>query len=241
METSKVKESTISLSYPMLARGNYMKLSLKMKLYMQAHGVWVAVEPKDPKKEVEETTDKLALAAIYQDRVKKARVQTLKAEFESLSMRDTEKLDDYSLKLNGLITNIRALGETIEEAYVVKKLPDRFQQRTKRKSRKPTTAYKEEWERKESGESKLLLTREEWIKRSGKGGNYNRNREGLRGVRDRTRVKCFNCHNYVHFTAECRKPERGKEQNQEANLTQLQDNEPALLLTECEKKGKIHY
>ncbi|XP_074349180.1 uncharacterized protein LOC141688929 [Apium graveolens] len=158
METSKVKESTISLSYPMLARGNYTKLSLKMKLYMQAHGVWVAVEPKDPKKEVEETTDKLALAAIYQgipedtllsltekktakeawdainvlcqgaDRVKKARVQTLKAEFESLSMSNTEKLDDYSLKLNGLITNIRALGETIEEAYVVKKLPDRFQQ-----------------------------------------------------------------------------------------------------------------
>lgn len=56
------------------------------------------------------------------DRVKKARVQTLRVEFENFSMKDTEKIDDFTMKLNGIVTNIRTLGETIVESVVVKKL-----------------------------------------------------------------------------------------------------------------------
>lgn len=56
------------------------------------------------------------------DKVKEAKAQTLKAEFESLNMKDTDKLDDFCLRLNGLVTIIRTLGEIIEETYVVKKL-----------------------------------------------------------------------------------------------------------------------
>lgn len=41
--------------------------------------------------------------------VKKARVQTLKSEFESLNMKEGDQLDDFCLKMNGLVTNIRAL------------------------------------------------------------------------------------------------------------------------------------
>lgn len=67
-------------------------------------------------------------------RVKRARVQTLKAEFETLSMKEVEMIDEFRLKLNRLVTNIRALGETVEESYVVKKLlrtmPARFLQIT---------------------------------------------------------------------------------------------------------------
>ncbi|XP_074336183.1 uncharacterized protein LOC141673349 [Apium graveolens] len=55
-------------------------------------------------------------------KVKMAKAQTLKAEFESLSMKDSENLDNFCMKLNGLDANIRALGETIGEEYVVKKL-----------------------------------------------------------------------------------------------------------------------
>lgn len=118
---------------------------------MQAQGVWHAVEAES-KTDVEEKTDKIAMAAIYQsipedillsvaekktvketweavktmclgaDKVKKARIQTLKAEFESLSMKETEAIDDFCMKLNGLVTNIRALGEEVQEAYIVKKL-----------------------------------------------------------------------------------------------------------------------
>lgn len=68
------------------------------------------------------------------ERVKIARIQTLKAEFESQNMKDTELLDDFTMKLNGLVTNVRALGEDIKESYVVKKIlravPTKFLQLT---------------------------------------------------------------------------------------------------------------
>lgn len=35
----------------------------------------------------------------------------MKGEFESLNMKETEQIDDFYMKLNGLVTNIRALKE----------------------------------------------------------------------------------------------------------------------------------
>ena len=108
--------------------------------------------PTDPKAVVEDKTDKIAMAAIYQsipedillsiaekktakevwegikvmcqgaDRVKNAKIQTLKTEFESMNMKDSDSLDDFYLKITALVTNIRALGEVVAEAYVVKKI-----------------------------------------------------------------------------------------------------------------------
>lgn len=49
-------------------------------------------------------------------------VQTLKAEFESMYMKETIQLDDLFMKLKGVVINIRVLGEKMEESYVVKKL-----------------------------------------------------------------------------------------------------------------------
>lgn len=50
----------------MLNRENYTVWALKMKVFMQAHGVWKAIEPKDPKAAIEDRTYKIALATIYQ-------------------------------------------------------------------------------------------------------------------------------------------------------------------------------
>lgn len=66
MDVSKLKGGSIGLSYPMLAKGNYTAWSMKMRVYMKAHGVWDAVEPSDPKVAVESKTDKVALTMIYQ-------------------------------------------------------------------------------------------------------------------------------------------------------------------------------
>ncbi|XP_074328368.1 uncharacterized protein LOC141666275 [Apium graveolens] len=66
------------------------------------------------------------------DKVRQAKAQTLKGEFESLSMKEGDELDDFYMKLYRPVTNIRALGEKMEDSYVVKKLlravPSKFLQ-----------------------------------------------------------------------------------------------------------------
>lgn len=160
MEPRKTEEKMINLNYPMLSRANYTACAMKMKVDMQAQE---AVSPKDPKSTVvDEKTDKIALAAIYQsmlydvllsladkgtaeeaqeaikvtcqgaESIKTTKVQTLKTKFESIAMKDNVSINDFSMKLGGLVTNIRELGEEVTEGYVVKKMlrvvPSKFLQ-----------------------------------------------------------------------------------------------------------------
>lgn len=153
MDINKIKGGgSIGLSYPMLNKNNYTTWAQKMKVYMQAQGVWTMIEQTDPKASVEEEVDKVAMAMLYQglpedmllsiaekrtakeawtalkmmcqgaDRVKKEKVQTLRTEFESLDMKDNDLLDDFYLKLNGHVKHIRALGEEMNESCVLNKL-----------------------------------------------------------------------------------------------------------------------
>ncbi|XP_074347555.1 uncharacterized protein LOC141686417 [Apium graveolens] len=117
------------------------------------------------------------------DRVKKAKVQTFKLEFESLKMKESEQLDDFCYKLNSLVANIRALGEAIDEEYVVKKLlraiPTKFLQISSTNEQfgdlekmtiEETVGLLKACEEHlkgptDSGVGQLLLTEEEWSKR----------------------------------------------------------------------------
>lgn len=65
-ETSKSETTKMGLSYPMLSRVNYTAWSVKMKVFMQAQGVWEAIESDDPKAKTEAKKDKMALTIIYQ-------------------------------------------------------------------------------------------------------------------------------------------------------------------------------
>ena len=218
METgSKLKGGGVGLNYPILSRSNYTAWAIKMQVYMQAQGVWEAIEPADENTKVEDKKDKYALAVIYQglsedillavadkktskevwaalktmclgaDRVKKAKVQTLKGDFEALQMKDNEQLDDFCLKLSGIVTNIRTLGEEIQESYVVKKLlrvvPQKFLQiastieqfgdletMTVEETVGSLKAHEERLRGKtEPSNGQLLLTEDEWLKRETEG------------------------------------------------------------------------
>lgn len=146
------KDGMVTLHYPMLSRSNYSAWAIKMRVFMQAQGVWDAVEPRTANTTVEVKKDKLALAATYQgipedlllslaekktakeawddlktmfigaDRVKIARIQTLKAEFEALNMKESEAVDEFAVKVSNIVSTMRTLGDTVEESYVVKKL-----------------------------------------------------------------------------------------------------------------------
>ncbi|XP_074336204.1 uncharacterized protein LOC141673363 [Apium graveolens] len=271
IEMSKTKE-VVGLSYPILTRGNYTTWAIKMRVFMQAHGVWDAIEPKDLKATVEERKDKIAFAAVYQgipedlllsiaektttreaweaiktmclgtDRVKKANVQTLKAKFESLKMKDTEQLDEFCIKLNRLVANIRALGESIDEGYVVKKLPravpkkflqiastiEQFGDLDTMSVEEAVGSLKAHEERlKGQGEhsrgQQLLLTEEGWLKKEKEEGQLLFTREEwLR----RSSLKSKG--NGSDFKTK----EENREQRLEANLAQALDDEPALLMVE---------
>lgn len=187
-------------------------------------------------------------------------------------MKDTEQLDEFCIKLCGIVTNIRVLGEKVEEVYVVKKLlravPSKYLQiastieqfgnletmtveetvgrlkahEERIRGQTDSTGNQlmlteEEWAKREAHEGQLLLTREEWMRKSNKGtGDYKGRRDsenrGTRGGRDRSKVRCFNCSILEHYASECRRPRKEKESRVEANLTQTEDEEPALLLTE---------
>ncbi|XP_074348950.1 uncharacterized protein LOC141687552 [Apium graveolens] len=193
-------------------------------------------------------------------------------------MKESDSIDDFSMKLAGLVTNIRELGEEIDECNVVKKLlravPIKFLQiastieqfgdldtmtleetvgslKSHEERLKGTTdtggnqllLTREQWIERENDESKLLLTREEWLKRSYKGGGEMstqrfRGRDGVRSSRDKSKVRCFKCLAYMHYTIECKNPKREKEVKKEANMAQIPDDEPALLLVEHEKNEK---
>lgn len=79
------------------------------------------------------------------------------------------------------------------------------------------------------------MAREEWLKRSTKensDGTSGQKTKTGRDFRDKSKVRCFNCQGYGHFTAECKKPKRGRDHKGELNMVQLPDDEPALLPTE---------
>lgn len=235
------KDGQITLHYPLLTRNNYATWAIKMKVFMQAQGVWEAVVPRTANTVVEVKKDKMALAAIYQgipedlllslaekqtareawealktmfmgaNRVRTAKIQTLKAEFEGLSMRDSEAVDEFAVKVSNIVSNIRALGDTIEESYVVKKLlravPSKFLQiastleqfgdldsMTVEEVIGRLKAHEERMRGHcENEDKKLLLTHQEWTERNKKKtdesnkSSYRGNRGGFNPSRGRGR------------------------------------------------------
>ena len=56
------------------------------------------------------------------DKVVQAKVQALKKEFETISMKRYEKIDDYSKCFARIVVNLRDLGESLNEYGVVSRL-----------------------------------------------------------------------------------------------------------------------
>ena len=55
-------EGSVTLQYPLLTKSNYATRLIKMRVNLQAQGVWDAIKHGD---EVEERKDRMALVAIY--------------------------------------------------------------------------------------------------------------------------------------------------------------------------------
>ncbi|KAK8946390.1 hypothetical protein KSP39_PZI006862 [Platanthera zijinensis] len=82
------------------------------------------------KKTAKEVWDCLKTRFIGADRVKNARLQTLRNKFDVMRMHEDETLDLYAGRLNSMCVRYANLGATLDDAALVKKLldtvPDRF-------------------------------------------------------------------------------------------------------------------
>ncbi|KAA0033515.1 hypothetical protein E5676_scaffold104G001050 [Cucumis melo var. makuwa] len=76
------------------------------------------------KKTAKEIWDSLKEKYLGSERVKMARVQTLKREFDVLQMKETETIDEFAGKISGLASKFSTLGVALEDSSLVKKLLD---------------------------------------------------------------------------------------------------------------------
>ncbi|KAL4562419.1 hypothetical protein LXL04_034622 [Taraxacum kok-saghyz] len=146
--------ASMSYQIPVLTPINYSVWVVKMKSIMDAYGLWETVEPRNLGEEPDLKKKKQALAFLFQaipeemvlqmsdytdpkrvweglktrylgvDRVRTARLATLKRELESLRMKEGEIVDDFAAKLSGLASKARSLGHELEEVDLVKRLLD---------------------------------------------------------------------------------------------------------------------
>jgi transposase InsO family protein len=143
-----VKEAGAAIVYPELTKTNYTEWALVMQVNFEAQGLWDALELDN----VPRRDDRMALAALLRavpskmratlakkrtakeawksietmrqgvERVKVANAQKLLREFENIRFKEGEAVDDFAIRISGLATNIRELGESLEEVRVVKKM-----------------------------------------------------------------------------------------------------------------------
>uniref|UniRef100_A0ACD5YIS2 Uncharacterized protein n=1 Tax=Avena sativa TaxID=4498 RepID=A0ACD5YIS2_AVESA len=131
----------------MLTRSNYTNWAMVMEVNLQAASLWEAIEDETvPRRE-----DKQALAALlrstpsemhymlvgkgsakaaweairlqYQgnDRVRDSRVRRLRTEFETVTFKANERIDEFAMRISNIASALRSLGDSVDEEKVARK------------------------------------------------------------------------------------------------------------------------
>jgi hypothetical protein len=74
------------------------------------------------KKTAKEALDAIATMRVGDERVKKAVAQQLHSQFDRATFRERESVEDFALRLNGVVATLATLGEVLKEHKVVEKI-----------------------------------------------------------------------------------------------------------------------
>ncbi|CAN6231622.1 unnamed protein product [Urochloa humidicola] len=127
--------------YPILTRSNYAEWEVVVKVMMKACGLRKAAiigadnEQEDQmameailkavpsefaitlgtKKTTKEAWETLTTMRLGNDRVRKARAQQLRRDYEALTFNDGETVEDFALRLSTMVSQLASLGDIISE------------------------------------------------------------------------------------------------------------------------------
>uniref|UniRef100_A0ACD6A031 Uncharacterized protein n=1 Tax=Avena sativa TaxID=4498 RepID=A0ACD6A031_AVESA len=207
---SVVRESTGSANYPTLTRSNYAEWAMVMRVQLQAQHLWDVIEYGTD----EDGDDRAALAALLRavppelvrtlavkdcaktawetiktmrlgcERVREAKAQTRRREWEELRFKSGESIEDFAIRLTAIVNDLELLGDPIDEYKAVLKflrvVPKKYRmiamaiEQTVRlrdltieelTGRFTTAEEGYELDDATEGVGKLLLTEEEWAAR----------------------------------------------------------------------------
>ncbi|KAE8816503.1 retrotransposon protein [Hordeum vulgare] len=189
------------------------------------------------------------------DRVRAARLGTLRGEFELLHMAEAETLDAFAGRLGGMAARYAALGSTLEESALVKKLldsvPDRlyaavagiehfcdvstmhFEDALGR-----LKAFDERLQRwgqtgGEREDGQLMLTVDQWRarerRRSGGRDDGDDGNNVASNVTKNRRGRCYHCDEWGHFKRDCPHRRKGPAAEEHALLEDVDVENAGLL------------
>ena len=131
-----------------LTSTNYRLWAMRMEVYLEAHGLWEAITGTetnrkkdrqalsailnsvsesvsfqlDVKKTAKENWETIRTLHVGVDHVVQSKIQSLRREFENLAMKKDEKVSEFSSRFTKIISELRDLGERLEEKEAVAKL-----------------------------------------------------------------------------------------------------------------------
>ncbi|XBI61788.1 hypothetical protein VPH35_042532 [Triticum aestivum] len=283
-----VRETAISgsvpITFPMLTRSNYSEWALIMECNLHAASLWAPmeddlIERKEDRKAVaalmratppemhgmlaakasaKEAWEAIRTQRLGSNRVREANAQKLQADFENIAFKEGELVDEFAMRISSLASQLRALGDTMDDTRVVRKflrvVPSRFAQvavsietlldLSELSVEELTGRLRVVEDRLDDGRESFgggqLLFSKKWEarKRQGRGGGTQSSRGGGRtqggagrGAGNDDRDKCRYCSIKGHWARECRKRMADEDAAAAANLVEAEeDGGPAMMM-----------